>query len=70
MLRLERVTAIDDGDITPEGVRRTGLSAGELRASIVGDSIPVGIELRLAGDDPRRGAVRHSSTAASNSREP
>jgi hypothetical protein len=32
VLRLNRVTVIDEGDITPEDVRRTGMSVAELRA--------------------------------------
>jgi hypothetical protein len=53
VLRLERVTIIDDGDITPDDVRQTGMSVDELRASIAGDGTLLRIELRLAGDDPR-----------------
>jgi hypothetical protein len=53
VLRLDRVTVVDDGDITPEDVRRTGLSVEELRASIAGEGTLLRIELRLAGDDPR-----------------
>ena len=32
VLCLDRVTIVDEGDITPEDVRRTGLSPGALRA--------------------------------------
>ena len=53
VLRLERVTVIDEGDITPAEVRRTGLSLDELRASIAGEGTLLRIELRLVGDDPR-----------------
>ncbi len=53
VLCFDRVTVVEDGDITPEDVRRTGMSAGELRASIAGQGTLVRIELRLAGDDPR-----------------
>ena len=53
LLRLERVTAVDEGDISPEDVRRTGMTVDELRASIAGDGTLLRIELRLAGDDPR-----------------
>ena len=53
VLCLDRVTIIDEDDITPQDVRRTGLSLDELRASIAGDGTLVRIELRLAGDDPR-----------------
>jgi hypothetical protein len=53
VLCLDRVTIVDEGDITPEDVVRTGLSLDELRASIVGEGTLVRIELRRAGDDPR-----------------
>jgi hypothetical protein len=53
VLHLDRVTVVDEGDITMEDVRRTGMSAGELRASIAGDGTLLRIELHLAGDDPR-----------------
>ena len=53
VLRLDRVTAVDDRDITAEDVRRTGMSADELRASITGDGTLLRIEIRLDGDDPR-----------------
>ncbi len=53
LLRIDRVTVVDEGDITPEDVRRTGMSLDELRASIAGDGTLLRIELRLAGDDPR-----------------
>jgi hypothetical protein len=53
VLVLDRVTVVDEGDITPADVRRTGLSREELRASIAGDGTLLRIELRLAGDDPR-----------------
>jgi len=53
VLSLDRVTVIDDGDITPEDVRRTGMSVAELRASIAGEGTLLRIELRLAGEDPR-----------------
>jgi hypothetical protein len=53
VLRLDRVTVIDEGDITPEDVRRTGLSVEDLRASIAGAGTLLRIELHLAGDDPR-----------------
>jgi hypothetical protein len=48
------VTQIEDGDITPDDVRRTGLSLDDLRASLDGgDGALLRIELRLSGDDPR-----------------
>jgi hypothetical protein len=53
VLRLERVTVIDEGDITPEDVKRTGMSVDELRRSIAGEGRLLRIELRVAGDDPR-----------------
>jgi hypothetical protein len=49
------VTPVEDGDITPDDVRRTGLSLGELRASLEGDGTLLRIELRLSGADPRIG---------------
>ena len=51
--RLDRVTVVEEGDITAEDMRRTGMSRDELRASIAGDGTLVRMELRLAGDDPR-----------------
>jgi hypothetical protein len=53
VLCLDRVTVVDEGDITTEDVRRTGMSLDELRASIAGEGALLRIELRLAGDDPR-----------------
>lgn len=53
VIRLERVTTVDEGDITPDDVRRTGLSRDALRASIGGDGTLLRIELRRVGDDPR-----------------
>ena len=53
VLRLDRVTVIEEGDITPEDVQRTGMSTAELRASIAGEGTLLRIELCLAGDDPR-----------------
>jgi hypothetical protein len=53
VLRLDRVRVVDEGDITPEDVRRTGMSIDELRASIAGEGTLLRIELRRAGDDPR-----------------
>ena len=54
VLCLERVTIIDEGDITPDDVRRTGMALDELRASIEGEGTLLRIELRLAGDEPTR----------------
>jgi hypothetical protein len=53
VLCLDRVTVVEEGDITAEDVRRTGMSTDELRASIAGEGTLLRIELRLAGDDPR-----------------
>jgi hypothetical protein len=53
VLCLDRVTVVDEGDITAEDVRRTGMSADDLRASITGEGTLLRIELHLAGDDPR-----------------
>jgi hypothetical protein len=53
VLRLDRVTVVDEADITPEDVRRTGMSPDELRASLAGEGTLLRIELRLAGSDPR-----------------
>lgn len=53
VLCLDRVTAIDDGEITPDDVRRSGMSASQLRASIAGEGTLLRIELRLIGADPR-----------------
>jgi len=53
VIRLDRVTVIDDGDITPSDVRRTGLSVAELRTSIAGEGTLLRIELHLSGGDPR-----------------
>ena len=53
VLCLTQVTIVDEDDITPEDVRRTGMSIADLRASIAGEGRLLRIELRLAGDDPR-----------------
>jgi hypothetical protein len=53
VLALDRVTVVDEGDITAADVQRTGMSTEELRDSIAGEGTLVRIELRLAGDDPR-----------------
>jgi hypothetical protein len=53
VVRLDRVTVIDEGDITREDVQRTGLSVDDLRASIAGAGTLLRIELRLASADPR-----------------
>lgn len=53
VLQLDRVTVVDEGDVTPDDVRRTGLSVEELRASLAGEGTLLRIEVRLAGADPR-----------------
>ncbi len=53
VLCLDRVTVVDEGDITPDDVRRTGQSLDQLRTSIAGEGTLLRIELRLAGADPR-----------------
>ncbi|HEY1302677.1 MAG TPA: hypothetical protein VGF24_03955 [Vicinamibacterales bacterium] len=53
VLSLDRVTVVEEDDITPEDVGRTGMSVEELRSSISGEGSLLRIELRLAGDDPR-----------------
>jgi hypothetical protein len=53
VLCLDRVSIVDEGDITAGDVRRTGLTPDELRASIAGEGTLLRIELRLVGEDPR-----------------
>jgi hypothetical protein len=53
VISLDRVTLIEEGDITPADVRRTGMTVEALRASIAGEGTLLRIELRRAGDDPR-----------------
>jgi hypothetical protein len=53
VLSFDRVAVIDEGDITPDDVTRTGMSVDELRRSIAGGGTLLRIELRLVGDDPR-----------------
>ena len=53
VLRLDRVTIVDEDDITPDDLRRTGMSRDELHSSIAGEGTLLRIELRLVGDDPR-----------------
>ena len=53
VLSLDRVSVVDEGDITPDDVRRTGLSVEELRTSIAGEGTLLRIELRVVGHDPR-----------------
>lgn len=53
LLSLDRVAVIDEGDISQDDVRRSGMSVEALRASIAGEGTLLRIELRLVGDDPR-----------------
>jgi hypothetical protein len=53
VVRLDRVTEIDEGDITLDDIWRTGLTLDELRTSIAGEGRLLRIELRVAGADPR-----------------
>ena len=46
VLCLTQVTIVDEDDITPEDVRRTGMSIADLRASIAGEGRLLRIELR------------------------
>ena len=59
VLRLERVTVIDEGDISPDDIRRTGMSVDEIRRSLAGEGQLLRIELRLAGEDPRVALREH-----------
>jgi hypothetical protein len=59
VLHLERVTVIDEGDISPNDLKRSGLSVDELRRSIAGEGTLLRIELRLAGEDPRIALRKH-----------
>ena len=68
VLSLDRVTVVDEGDITAADMRRTGMSPAELRASIAGEGTLLRIELRLAGNDPRI-ALRERLPNARSSRE-
>ena len=52
VLCLDRVTVVDEGDITTEDIRRTGMSPDELRASLAGEGTLLRIELRLAQGHP------------------
>jgi hypothetical protein len=63
VLSLDRVRAVDEGDITADDVRRTGLTADGLRASLAGEGTLLRIELRLVGDDPRLALREHLPTA-------
>ena len=50
---LEQVRIIDESDITPDDVQRTGMTLDALRASLGGEGTLLRMQLRLAGDDPR-----------------
>lgn len=65
VLSLDRVAVVDEGDITAADIRRTGMSAAELRASIAGEGTLLRIELRLVGEDPRL-ALRESLPLAAD----
>jgi hypothetical protein len=62
VLSLDRVRAVEEGDITADDVRRTGVTADALRASLAGEGILLRIELRLIGDDPRLALRDHLPT--------
>jgi hypothetical protein len=53
VVTFDRVDVVDEGDITPDDVRRSGLSAAALRASLAGEGTLLRLEFRLSGDDPR-----------------
>jgi hypothetical protein len=53
VVSLDRVTTIEEGDIAPADVRRSGMTVEALRASLQGEGRLLRIELRLVGDDPR-----------------
>jgi hypothetical protein len=53
VLAIEGVSIVEEGDITADDLRRTGMSSDALRASLAGDGTLLRIELRLVGDDPR-----------------
>jgi hypothetical protein len=53
VIALDRVRVIEEGDITPDDVRQTGMTGEALRRSIRGAGTLLRIELRLAGADPR-----------------
>ena len=53
LLCLEKVTVVEDSEITPDDVRRTGMSLDALRASLAREGALLRMELRLIGDDPR-----------------
>ena len=53
VVRLDRVTVIDEGDITATDIERTGMSREELRVMLDGEGTLLRIEVSLAGNDPR-----------------
>jgi hypothetical protein len=64
VLSLDMVAVVDEGDITAEDIRRTGLSPAELRASLAGDGALLRMELRLVGADPRIALREQAPTPA------
>ena len=53
VLSLGPVTIIEESDITPDDVCRTGMSLSALRASLAREGTLLRMELRLISDDPR-----------------
>jgi len=53
VVALTRITAVDEDDISPDDVARTGLSVDALRLALAREGRLWRIELRLVGDDPR-----------------
>src|SRR5687767_10689790 len=53
VLCLERVTIIEESEITPDDVRRTGMSLDALRAALAREGTLMRLEVRLIGGDPR-----------------
>ena len=53
VLAIDHVAVVDEGDITADDIRRTGMSREELRASIEGDGRLFRVEISVAGADSR-----------------
>jgi len=68
VISLDHVTVIEDGDITVDDIRRTGMTREALAASIRGEGTLLRIELRLIGDDPRV-ALRESTPTSDEIRQ-
>ena len=68
VLCLTNVTIVDEDDITPEDVRRTGMTVADLRTSIAGEGRLLRIELRLAGADPATWCGRSPTRASAAGR--